>query len=64
MLILIMQGVYSMDVPKHASSNLPVVRCRKDIQSVEGEQRKGNKKIDKPLLGLADFWWRAADLNR
>ena len=31
MLILIMQGVYWMDVLKHVSSNLPVVRCRKDI---------------------------------
>ena len=32
MLILIMQGVYSMDVLKPVSLNLPVVRCRKDIQ--------------------------------
>ena len=32
MLILIMQGVCSMDVLKPVSLNLPVVRCRKYIQ--------------------------------
>ena len=45
MLILIMQGVCSMDVLKPVSLNLPVARCRKDIQGGPSGCWKRNQKL-------------------